>query len=122
MTIRRLHHAQITVPKGAEAEARDFYCALLGLPEVDKPASLAGRGGFWLAVGDQQVHVGTEDDVDRLRTKAHLAYEVDDVAAWRARFAAHGIAMAEQPPIPGFDRFEIRDPFGNRIEFIQPLP
>lgn len=122
MTIRRLHHAQITIPKGAETEARDFYCSVLGLCEVDKPASLAGRGGFWLTVGDQQVHVGAEDGVDRRLTKAHLAYEVDDVAVWRARFEARGVPVAEQPPIPGFERFEIRDPFGNRIEFIQPLP
>lgn len=121
MTIRRLHHAQITIPKGAEAEARTFYCGLLGLGEVDKPDTLAGRGGFWLNVGDQQVHVGTEDGVDRHATKAHLAYEIDDVRAWRERFAQAGISIAEQPPIPGYDRFEIRDPFGNRIEFIQSL-
>ena len=121
MTIRRLHHAQITIPRGAEAEARAFYCTLLGLCEVEKPGSLAGRGGFWLTVGDQQVHVGVEDDVERHQTKAHLAYEVDDVGAWRTRLAERGVAPAEQPPIPGYDRFEIRDPFGNRIEFIQPL-
>jgi len=121
MTIQRLHHAQITIPSGAEAEARAFYCALLGLSEVEKPATLVGRGGFWLTVGDQQVHVGVEDDVDRHKTKAHLAYQVDDVGAWRARFAEQGVAVAEQPPIPGYARFEIRDPFGNRIEFIQPL-
>lgn len=120
MTIQRLHHAQITIPKGAEAEARGFYCGLLGLAEVEKPQSLTGRGGFWLAVGDQQVHVGVEDGVDRHRTKAHLAYQVDNLPAWRARFAAQGVAIVEQPPIPGFARFEIRDPFGNRIEFIQP--
>jgi hypothetical protein len=23
-------------------------------------------------------------------------------------------------PIPGYDRFEFRDPFGNRVEFIRP--
>lgn len=120
MTIRRLHHAQITIPKGAEPEARAFYCDLLGLCEVDKPDTLAGRGGFWLAIADQQIHVGTEDGVNRYATKAHLAYEVDDLTSLRLRFAELGIAVAEQPPIPGFDRFEIRDPFGNRIEFIQP--
>ncbi len=119
MTIRRLHHAQITIPTGAEDEARAFYCTLLGLDEVEKPASLQGRGGFWLTVGDQQVHVGTEAGVNRHQTKAHLAYEVDDVGAWRARFAERGVTVAEQPPIPGYERFEIRDPFGNRIEFIQ---
>lgn len=76
-----LHHAQITIPIGAEAQARAFYCGVLGLPEIAKPASLQGRGGFWVQVGAAQLHVGTEDGVDRAATKAHLAYLVSDLAA-----------------------------------------
>ncbi len=121
MTILRLHHAQITIPKGAEEQGRDFYCKLLGLSEIEKPESLQGRGGFWLQVGDRQVHVGTEDGVDRKATKAHLAYEVDDIEAWQARLREHGIVILDAVPIPGYARFEIRDPFGNRVEFIQIL-
>ncbi|MBW3622283.1 MAG: VOC family protein [Armatimonadetes bacterium] len=119
MKVRGLHHAQITVPKGAEDEARRFYCSVLGLKEVEKPESLQGRGGFWLEAGDRQVHVGTEDGVDRARTKAHLAYEVDDVGAWRAHFASHGVEILDSVPIPGCERFGFRDPFGNRGEMIQ---
>ena len=85
MKLERFHHAQITIPPDAEAEARAFYCGLLGLPEIEKPDSLKQRGGFWLELGDVQIHVGTEDGVTRPATKAHLAYEVDDVRAWRAR-------------------------------------
>ena len=121
MNILHLHHAQITIPPGTEAQAREFYCALLGLPEVTKPVSLQARGGFWLQVGEQQVHVGTEEGVERTRTKAHLAYQVEDIAAWRERLAAQGIAILEGIPIPGYDRFEFRDPFGNRVEFLQPI-
>ncbi len=117
--IVRIHHAQVTVPEGAEDAARNFYCGVLGLPELQKPDSLAGRGGFWLAAGDQQVHVGTEPDVDRAATKAHLAYQVDDLAAWRQTLGAQGIKILESIPLPGYDRFEFRDPFGNRIELIQ---
>lgn len=116
-----LHHAQITVPRGAEAQAREFYCDFLGLREIDKPAALQGRGGLWLRVGDTQVHVGTEDGVDRAATKAHVAYEVSDLARWRQRLQARGIAILDGIPIPGYDRCEIRDPFGNRVEFIQPV-
>lgn len=119
--IQRLHHAQITIPHDAEAQARAFYCDLLGLQEIDKPDSLGGRGGFWLQVGDQQVHVGTEADVDRHRTKAHLAYQVDDIAAWEGILRGAGVEIAESIPIEGFARFEFRDPFGNRVEFIQPI-
>lgn len=48
--ILHIHHAQITIPKGTEAAGKDFYCGVLGLPEKEKPASLQGRGGFWLQV------------------------------------------------------------------------
>jgi catechol 2,3-dioxygenase-like lactoylglutathione lyase family enzyme len=116
-----LHHAQITVPPGAEALARRFYCGVLGLPEVEKPASLRGRGGLWVRAGDHEVHIGTEDGVDRTRTKAHLAYEVSDLAPWREIMAREGITVLDSVPIEGFDRFEARDPFGNRIEFIRRL-
>lgn len=121
MNISRIHHAQITIPAGTERSARDFYCNVLGLREIEKPASLQARGGFWLQVGEMQVHVGTEAGVDRLKTKAHLAYQVDDVAAWQNTLATHGIEMADSIPIEGYARFEFRDPFGNRVEFIQQL-
>ncbi len=116
-----IHHVQITVPEGREDEARAFYCGVLGLPEIPKPDSLAGRGGFWLQVGPQQVHVGTEADVDRAATKAHLAYHVSDLAVWRRTLEAQSIALLDSIPIPGYARFEFRDPFGNRVELIQIL-
>jgi catechol 2,3-dioxygenase-like lactoylglutathione lyase family enzyme len=118
MTIKGLHHAQVSIPKGAEEAGRQFYCGVLGLPEIEKPEALKGRGGFWLAVGDRQVHIGTEDGVDRHATKAHLAYEVTNIEEWRQRLQEHGVKILEAVPIPGYKRFEIRDPFGNRIEFI----
>ncbi len=119
MGIVGLHHAQVCIPRGAEDEARRFYCGVLGLQEVAKPDALAGRGGLWLAAGDQQVHLGTEDGVDRLASKAHLAYEVDDLAAWRRHLDAAGVATAADVDLPGYVRFFVRDPFGNRIEFTQ---
>lgn len=114
-----IHHAQITIPTGREDDARRFYCGILGLREIDKPAALKGRGGFWLQVGDKQVHVGVEDGVDRNSTKAHLAYAVSDLAHWRGTMSANGIGVVTGEGIPGHDRFEFRNPFGNRVELIQ---
>jgi catechol 2,3-dioxygenase-like lactoylglutathione lyase family enzyme len=119
--ILSIHHVQITIPKGAEEAARDFYCRRLGLKEVPKPASLEGRGGFWLEVGDRQVHVGTEDNVDRHTTKAHVAYLVDDLAGARKLLTEIGVEIVDGIPIPGYLRFEFRDPFGNRVEFLQAI-
>ena len=117
--IRAVHHAQISIPVGAEDEARAFYCGLLGLKEIPKPESLAGRGGFWLELGDQQIHFGAEDGIDRARTKAHVAYLVDDLELWRQKLTANNCTIIDGIPIPGYDRFEFRDPFGNRVEFLQ---
>ena len=119
--ISNIHHVQITVAAADEAAARNFYCGVLGLRETAKPDSLQGRGGFWVEVEEQQLHVGIEEGVERVRTKAHVAYQVEDLAAWRDRLAVAGVAALESVPIPGFDRFECRDPFGNRLEFIQPV-
>lgn len=116
----RIHHVQITVPADQIQAARAFYVDLLGLREIVKPDSLKGRGGFWLALGEQEIHVSLEAGVDRARTKAHIAYQVSNLDVWRERLTAHGVEIGDSVPIPGCDRFEFRDPFGNRIEFIQP--
>ena len=119
--ILSVHHAQITIPKGAEDEARRFYCGLLGLEEIPKPDSLQGRGGFWLAVGDRQVHIGVEDAVERERSKAHVAYLVENLENCRALLQKQNVEILEGIPIPGYSRFEFRDPFGNRVEFLQTI-
>lgn len=119
--IHGIHHVQMTIPVGLESEARDFYCHFLGIDEIAKPESLQGRGGFWLRAGAVDVHVGTETGVDRHATKAHIAWLVDDLNALRERLAERGIATESGIPIPGYDRFEFRDPFGNRVEFIQEM-
>jgi catechol 2,3-dioxygenase-like lactoylglutathione lyase family enzyme len=116
--ILRLHHVQITIPTGGEAVARAFYLDLLGLIEIPKPDSLKARGGFWLALAGQEIHVSLEDKVNRLNTKAHIAYEVSNLEVWRLKLEAAGFEVQGGVPIPGFDRFETRDPFGNRLELI----
>lgn len=119
--ILRFHHAQITIPKGMENEARDFYCRLLGLEEIDKPETLRGRGGFWVQVGEQQLHIGTEEGFNRNQTKAHLAYQVDNLKVIQDLLKSNGVEILDSIPITGFKRFEFRDPFGNRVECIEQI-
>jgi catechol 2,3-dioxygenase-like lactoylglutathione lyase family enzyme len=119
MTLLGINHVQITVPKGQEQAAKEFYCKLMGLQEIEKPEVLKANGGFWLQLGDIQIHVGTENGVDRNQTKAHVAYEVQDIESWRSRLEAANIALFNSQPIPGFKRVEFRDPFGNRVELIE---
>lgn len=111
-------HVQVTAPRGAEQQARAFYGALLGLSEITKPPALAGRGGAWFRCGDRELHIGVEDDFQPQR-KAHPAFRVTNLAVVRERLAAAGHAITEDVPLPGRQRFETRDPFGNRLEFQQ---
>ena len=117
--ILRIQHAQITIPKKAETEAREFYCDFLGLREIPKPDSLVNRGGFWLLLEGFPIHVGTEQDFDRTQTKAHLAYEVENLDDWRKKLEDRGLKVSDGVAIPDFRRFEFRDPFGNRVEFLE---
>lgn len=117
--LKAAHHVQISIPVGAEDEARDFYCGVLGLIEIPKPDVLADRGGFWLELGEFQIHFGVEDGVDRRKTRGHLAYLVEDLNSWREKLVGVGCEVIDGIPIPGYDRFEFRDPFGNRVEFLE---
>lgn len=119
--ILQIHHCQVSIPKNSEDAARAFYSDFLGLKELPKPASLQGRGGFWLELESLQIHFGAEDDVDRSATKAHIAYQVKDLASWRTKLRERDIEVIEGIPIPGYDRFEFRDPFGNRVEFLESM-
>ena len=121
MRIEGVDHVQITVSAADVEAARGFYCEVLGLREVEKPDSLKPNGGFWAATGDVVLHVGVEEGFDRLTTKGHVAYRVDDVWAWRDKLVGMGIEVKKSIEIPGYERFEFRDPFGNRVEMIRPI-
>ena len=116
------HHAQISVAPGQAEAVRQFYGKLLGMPEIAVPDILTGRGLIWFAVGDRELHVAVEDNINRLATSTHLAYEVADVAALRQHLLDAGYALIEQPRLSGYDRFHLTDPFGNRVEFIGSEP
>lgn len=120
MRITGLHHVQVAITPGSEAAAREFYGDLLGLAELEKPNSLAGRGGLWFACGEQQLHCGVESEVTPSRR--HPALLIDDLEAMRARLVSAGIATEDDRQIPGYRRFYAQDPFGNRLEFIQWTP
>src|SRR5690242_3286298 len=111
-------HVQVTAPRAEEQRAKDFYGGLLDLPEIPKPDALSGRGGAWYQCGALQLHLGLEDDF-RPQRKGHPAFLVRDLEAMRGRLEAAGMPVIVDAQIPGYRRFESRDPFGNRLEFLQ---
>ena len=121
MSVLGIDHILLAMPAGAEAKARDFYAGVLLLQEKVKPPALAKRGGAWFTNGTIEVHLGVEKDFRPAR-KAHPAFLVRDLAGFVARARAHGCEMAEDEPLPGYSRIFIYDPFGNRLELIEPLP
>ncbi|MBX3286729.1 MAG: glyoxalase [Actinobacteria bacterium] len=120
MQVRRLDHVQLAMPEGREAEARAFYEGVLAIPEVAKPPHLAARGGCWFERGDLKVHLGVDPHF-RPATKAHPALVVDDLAGFVAAATAAGHRVAHDQPLAGYDRAYVDDPFGNRIELLEPL-
>jgi len=119
--IYAIHHIQITIPPGALTLARDFYGTVLGLKEIPKPDSLKGRSGLWFELGAQQIHIGVEENAHRSNSKSHIAYQVADLESMRSVLKTAGCNIIESVPIKGLNRFETRDPFGNRLEFLHVL-
>jgi catechol 2,3-dioxygenase-like lactoylglutathione lyase family enzyme len=119
MRVRRLDHILLAMPAGRESDARDFYQGILGIPEAIKPAGLAARGGCWFEDGELKIHLGVEKNFVPAR-KAHPAFIVDDLAALEATLKKAGYPVAYDKPLEGYDRFFVHDPFGNRIELMQP--
>jgi catechol 2,3-dioxygenase-like lactoylglutathione lyase family enzyme len=108
------------MPAARESEAVAFYEGVLGIPHVPKPAHLAIRGGCWFETGDLKVHLGVDDDFRPAR-KAHAAFIVDDVRALATAIHAAGYEVIDDEPLEGYDRVYAYDPFGNRIELMEPI-
>ena len=119
MRVRRLDHVQLAMPAGREDEARRFYERVLGIPEKAKPTDLAARGGCWFESGDLKIHLGIDPDFAPAR-KAHPAFVVDDLAGLIIRLKDAGYPVDVDQPLEGCDRAFVADPFGNRIELMEP--
>jgi catechol 2,3-dioxygenase-like lactoylglutathione lyase family enzyme len=115
-----IDHVQLAMPPGGEAAARGFYGDVLGLPETPKPPHLAKRGGCWFESDSLKIHLGVEADFRPAR-KAHPGLLVSELDALKARLTEAGYALKDDEPLEGYDRVYVDDPFGNRIELLEPV-
>ena len=113
-----IDHVQVAAPRGSEELAKKFYVGVLGFEQIEKPETLRGRGGIWLMVGSQQLHIGVEDSFVPAR-KAHPAFAVRSLDDLMIRLTEHGFSFQEDHEIAGVRRVFIFDPFGNRIECVE---
>jgi catechol 2,3-dioxygenase-like lactoylglutathione lyase family enzyme len=118
MPVVGLDHVQLAMPRDEEDRARAFYVGVLGLAEVPKPEP--ERGGCWFQGGAAHIHLGVEDGFAAAK-KAHPALLVEDLAGLVATLAEAGVAFRPGRPLAGYQRGDIADPFGNRIELMQKL-
>jgi len=106
------------MPAGCETQARAFYCGVMGMEEIPKPADLAGRGGAWFRSGPVQLHVGV-DPVFIPQRKAHAALRCGDFAALVERLRGSGSTVTIAGTFEdGATHAYVDDPFGNRLELI----
>jgi catechol 2,3-dioxygenase-like lactoylglutathione lyase family enzyme len=119
MKLVAIEHVQLAMPTGEEDRARAFYGAVLELQEIPKPPHLAKRGGVWFESGAVKLHLGVDKDF-KAATKAHVALLVEGLPELVARCKGGGYAVAADEPLEGFDRVYVTDPFGNRIELMEP--
>jgi catechol 2,3-dioxygenase-like lactoylglutathione lyase family enzyme len=125
----RLHHVQVSMPSGEEDAARRFYGDMLGMVEVPKPSSLAGRGGCWFRAFDggvvtAEIHLGVDEPFVPAK-KAHPGLVCETLAdlealAVRIEQGGYEISWAERNTFEGYVRFHARDGFGNRLELMTP--
>ena len=120
MTIVGIDHVQLAMPAGREEDARRFYCHLLGLPEAPKPRELAKRGGVWFESSQVKIHLGVDPEF-RPATKAHPALLVKDLRGLVERLRDASVPVVDEP-LAGFHRVYVTDPFGNRLELMEPEP
>ena len=97
----RLHHVQVSMPVGGEDRARLFYGGALGLAEVAKPPSLAGRGGCWFRAFEgtavvAEIHLGVEAGFSPAH-KAHPGLVVSSIAELEAMASSIQVAALSSP-------------------------
>ncbi len=110
------HHLYLVAPGATPDKVRQFYGAVLDLPEIQKPSSLAETPVLWFDAGVIVFHIGypkagTVGD-------GHTALAVPDVAAARARFVEIGVSVDDDVIPMGYPRFYLHDPWGNQFEVL----
>lgn len=120
LRVRAVQHVNLTIPRGGEETARSFYTAVLSLTEIPKPEPLRQNGGLWYRVGDVELHLSVEDGGPSVPSRRHVGFVVGNLERARRFFQEHGIATLPQADLPGWSRFYVHDPFGNRIEIQSP--
>lgn len=113
-----LDHIQLAMPAGGEERARTFFSGILKMQEEQKPEVLASRGGCWFRTEKLIIHVGVDPDF-KPQKKAHPAFLTHNLKELASTLQQANFPVSWDTSLPDRNRFFTKDPFGNRIEFLQ---
>lgn len=126
--VKSLDHVTLVVKDLESSKA--FYCGLLGMQDVPRPAfSFAGK---WFQAGDTQIHLILEHEISgpagHIRSgevttrNHHFAFLVEDVATCfeAAKAAAANIVSEPKSRPDGAVQLFLQDPDGYVVELCQP--
>jgi glyoxylase I family protein len=113
--ITHLDHCSVLITD--VTKARRFYGDLLGLREIAAPREF-DFVALWYDLGGTYLHLLLKNQPDTISPR-HFCLHITNAEAARRDFAAKGLAIDETVKIAAADRFFVRDPDGNRIEFLE---
>jgi catechol 2,3-dioxygenase-like lactoylglutathione lyase family enzyme len=115
LSVTGIDHVSVIITDVARSQA--FYSGVLGLTEIAPPRTF-DFVVVWYDLGGQHLHLLLKPQPDTVSPR-HFALRVADAGQARDHFRSHNVPIEETTPIPGADRFFVRDPDANRIEVIQ---
>lgn len=115
-----LDHITITAPHEQQDNVRWFYGNILGLQEIEVPSHVAGDKPIWFRVGrNQELHVSFESPVQNTIAPRHVGLKVRSVQKVVEALRSNGFDVSADLAGRGAARCFCRDPFGNRLEFVE---
>ncbi|MFN6487653.1 MULTISPECIES: VOC family protein [unclassified Nostoc] len=120
MALKAVHHIQVTYPLEVEEAMLSFYSQVLGLTEIPRPEVIKNDSGAWYKLGDIELHISKEKNTNNQASRRHYCFQVDNLNAFEQHLKKHEVEIIpDQRPLPGYVRFFLRDPGGNRIEITE---
>jgi hypothetical protein len=116
MKVHGVEHVALAYPAGRLDEVRAFYIGLLGLTELERPASITTPGA-WLSCGSSQLHFSNDPEFN-VQVRPHTALMVDDLPALVKLLDERGHKTHRNAPLGGRERYFTWDPFGNKLELV----
>ncbi|MFT3721638.1 VOC family protein [Pseudorhodoferax sp.] len=117
MDIQAIHRVQLPFPPALRQQVARFYGELLGLTSMPPPAGAVLR---YAARGQRVDLVATEAAPPPPAGLTQLSFEVQGLPQLRRRLLAAALQIEEHQALPGYLRFFVHDPAGNRLEFVEP--